>query len=142
MKKNQKIVVLIGALVLILALIIFLMSYLFRENSDYQKIRDLGFTDEQIAQIGEFIKTTNEGLEMENRQIKVEMATEEELAKMGIVSQAPDGENVRIQVIERDQEGKIISYRIIRKDEDIANEIAVPKRGFFTEGGLVPFLEE
>jgi hypothetical protein len=137
MKKNQKIVVLIGALVLIFALIIFLMSYLFRENSDYQKIRDLGFTDEQIAEIQEIA----DGLEMENRQIKVEMATEEELTEIGLVTDTSEGK-VQIQVIERDESGKIISYKIIRQDEDIANEIAVPKRGFFTEGGVVPFLEE
>ena len=137
MKKNQKIVVLIGALVLIFALIIFLMSYLFRENSDYQKIRDLGFTDEQIAEIQEIA----DGLEMENRQIKVEMATEEELTEIGLVTDTSEGK-VQIQVIERDESGKIISYKIIRQDEDIAKEIAVPKRGFFTEGGVVPFLEE
>ena len=137
MKKNQRIVVLIGALVLIFALIIFLMSYLFRENSDYQKIRDLGFTDEQIAEIQEIA----DGLEMENRQIKVEMATEEELTEIGLVTDTSEGK-VQIQVIERDESGKIISYKIIRQDEDIANEIAVPKRGFFTEGGVVPFLEE
>ena len=53
-----------------------------------------------------------------------------------------DSDNQKIQVIERDDSGKIISYKIIRQDEDIANEIAVPKRGFFTEGGVVPFLEE
>jgi hypothetical protein len=135
MKKNQKIVILIGALVLILAFAAFLTSSL--KDSDNQKIKDSGFTDEPIAEIQEIA----EDLEMENRQIKVEMATEEELSQMGLVTDTPEGK-VRIQVIERDESGKIISYRIIRKDEDIINEIDVPERGFFTEGGEVPFLEE
>jgi len=135
MKKNQKIVILISALVLILAFTAFLIFSL--KDSDNQKIQDLGLTDEQIAEIQEIA----DGLEMENRQIKVEMATEEELTEIGLVTDTSEGK-VQIQVIERDESGKIISYKIIRQDEDIANEIAVPKRGFFTEGGVVPFLEE
>lgn len=135
MKKNQKIVILISALVLILAFTAFLIFSL--KDSDNQKIQDLDLTDEQIAEIQEIA----DGLEMENRQIKVEMATEEELTKIGLVTDTSEGK-VQIQVIERDESGKIISYKIIRQDEDIANEIAVPKRGFFTEGGVVPFLEE
>ncbi len=135
MKKNQKIVILISALVLILAFTAFLIFSL--KDSGNQKIQDLGLTDEQIAEIQEIA----DGLEMENRQIKVEMATEEELTEIGLVTDTSEGK-VQIQVIERDESGKIISYKIIRQDEDIANEIAVPKRGFFTEGGVVPFLEE
>ncbi|BFD24746.1 MAG: hypothetical protein ACOYJ1_11390 [Peptococcales bacterium] len=141
MKKDKKIIILISALVLILVFVAFLVSFLSRDNNN-QEIKDLNLTAEQKGEVQEVFNATEDDLTMETRKIKLEIATDEELTEMGIVPKAPDGRDFRLQVIERDQSGKIISYKVIYEDEDIATEISVPKRGYFTEGGVVPFLEE
>lgn len=134
---NKKILVLLGILVLILILLVVAIFLL--KGQENKKVT---LTPEQQAQLQEDFNATEDDLTMETKKIKLEIATDEELAEMGIVPKAPDGRDFRLQVIERDQSGKIISYKVIYKDEDIATEISVPKRGFFTEGGVVPFLEE
>ena len=133
---NKKILVLLGILVLILVLLVVAIFLL--KGQENKKVT---LTPEQQAQLQEVFNATEDDLTMETKKIKLEIATDEELAEMGLITDTPEGK-VRIQVIERDENGKIISYKVIYKDEDIATEISVPKRGYFTEGGVVPFLEE
>lgn len=153
MKKNQKIVTFV--VIIVLALVILLAAVFFLRGQEQEE--DFVLTPGQQAQLGDFVLTPEqqteleefvdanpylqEDLAMETKKIKVEIATDEELNEIGIVPKTPDGRGFRLQVIERDQSGKIISYKVIYDDEDIAEEITVPEVGYFTNGGVIPFAE-
>jgi hypothetical protein len=72
---------------------------------------------------------------IQSEKIEVEMASEDELRDMGIVSQTPDGENMQIQVLERGPNGEIVSYRKVFKEEDIMTEIPFLRNNSLVEGG-------
>jgi len=71
----------------------------------------------------------------QTKKIKVEMASANELAEMGIVTETPDGEKMQIQVLERGSNGEIVSYRKIFKEEDILTEMPIPEVNRFVEDG-------
>ena len=71
----------------------------------------------------------------QTKKIKVEMASANELAEMGIVTETPDGEKMQIQVLERGPNGEIVSYRKIFKEEDILTEMPIPEVNRFVEDG-------
>lgn len=136
---NKKILILLGILVLVLVLLSAVI-FLLKDQED----KKMTLTPEQQAQLQEVIDANpylQEDPVMVNKKIKVEMATDQEMAAMGIIPKTLDGREFRIQVIERDSDGKILSYKVVYSDTDIAEEITVPEVGYFTNGGVIPFAE-
>ncbi|NCU43285.1 hypothetical protein EOL72_02985 [Candidatus Falkowbacteria bacterium] len=62
------------------------------------------------------------------------MASEDELAEMGIVTETPDGEKMQVQVLERGPNGEIVSYRKIF-EEDVLTEIPISEGNRSIEDG-------
>ena len=122
MKKDLKIIIL--ALIFVL-LFVFIFIFVLKNQEAEVLDNELNIQENQAK---------NEIL-IQSEKIEVEMASEDELRDMGIVSQTPDGENMQIQVLERGPNGEIVSYRKVFKEEDIMTEIPFLRNNSLVEGG-------
>ena len=122
MKKDLKIIIL--ALIFVF-LFVFVFIFVLKNQEAEVLDNELNIQENQAK---------NEIL-IQSEKIEVEMASEDELRDMGIVSQTPDGENMQIQVLERGPNGEIVSYRKIFKEEDIMTEIPFLRNNSLVEGG-------
>jgi len=122
MKKDLKIIML--ALIFVL-LFVFIFIFVLKNQEAEVLDNELNIQENQAK---------NEIL-IQSEKIEVEMASEDELRDMGIVSQTPDGENMQIQVLERGPNGEIVSYRKVFKEEDIMTEIPFLRNNSLVEGG-------
>jgi len=122
MKKDLKIIML--ALIFVL-LFVFIFIFVLKNQEAEVLDNEVNIQENQAK---------NEIL-IQSEKIEVEMASEDELRDMGIVSQTPDGENMQIQVLERGPNGEIVSYRKVFKEEDIMTEIPFLRNNSLVEGG-------
>lgn len=122
MKKDLKIIIL--ALIFVF-LFVFVFIFVLKNQEAEVLDNELNIQENQAK---------NEIL-IQSEKIEVEMASEDELRDMGIVSQTPDGENMQIQVLERGPNGEIVSYRKVFKEEDIMTEIPFLRNNSLVEGG-------
>ena len=122
MKKDLKIIIL--ALIFVF-LFVFVFIFVLKNQESEVLDNELNIQENQVK---------NETL-IQSEKIEVEMASEDELRDMGIVSQTPDGENMQIQVLERGPNGEIVSYRKVFKEEDIMTEIPFLRNNSLVEGG-------
>ena len=145
MNKKQKII-----FFFIVLLLLFGLSFLFYQNR--QKLPDVqnGANEEQpnleqpnLDQPPAYAPTAREAGNWDApfvKQIQVVFATEEEREQMGI-NVSPLFDPARIQVLERDKDGRVITYKKIYDDSEIIHELYLPT-GSLSEGGIVPIIEE
>ena len=140
MNKKQKII--------FFAIIFFLLlglSFIFYQNK--QKLPDVeneaNAEQQNLDQSPAYTPTAREASNWNapfTKQIQVVFATEEEREQMGI-NVSPLFDPARIQVLERDENGRVITYKKIYNDNEIIHELYLPT-GSLSEGGVVPIIEE
>jgi hypothetical protein len=144
MNKNQKIVFFLSIL-----LLLFAVSFLWysgkQDNVEPQLPPQTqpGIEDQQaLDEPPPYNLTTAESGDWDapfTKQIEVVFATEEEKEQMGI-NVSPLFDPARIQVLERDADGNVITYKKIYNDSEIIHELYLPT-GSLSEGGIVPIIE-
>jgi hypothetical protein len=140
MKKNQKIIFFIVAF-----LLLFGLSFLIYQNRQEPLDTQNGASEEEqnLDQPPAYSPTAREAGNWDApfvKQIEVVFATDEEREEMGI-NVSPLFDPARIQVLERDKDGRIITYKKIYDDSEIIHELYLPT-GSLSEGGIVPIIEE
>jgi hypothetical protein len=140
MNKKQKIIFFFFVL-----LLLFGLSFLFYQNKQKLPGVQKGVNEEQqnLDQSPAYTPTAREASNWNapfTKQIQVVFATEEELEQMGI-NVSPLFDPARIQVLERDENGRVITYKKIYNDNEIIHELYLPT-GSLSEGGIVPIIEE
>ena len=140
MKKNQKIIFFI-----VVFLLLFGLSFLIYQNRQEPLDTQNGASEEEqnLDQPPAYAPTAREAGNWDApfiKPIEVVFATEEEREEMGI-NVSPLFDPARIQVLERDKDGRIITYKKIYDDSEIIHELYLPT-GSLSEGGIVPIIEE